>query len=60
MMLDRSKPYAETMGDSVARYHQDGKDFNQHGEEIMQIIADVLAEAEPPKRRGRPPKEKTE
>lgn len=60
MMLDRSKPYAETMGDSVARYHQDGKDFNGNGEEIMQIIADVLAESETPKRRGRPPKEKTE
>lgn len=34
MMLDRSQPFAQTMGDSVARYHQDGRDFDSNGEEI--------------------------
>ena len=57
MKLDTSRAYAETIGDSVARFHQDGKDFDANGDEIMQIIQDVT---EPPKRRGRPPKEKVE
>lgn len=56
MKLDRTKDYAETIGDSAARFHQDGKDFDANGDEIMQIIQDVTE----PKRRGRPPKEKAE
>ena len=34
MKLDRSRPYAETIGPSVARYHQDGRDFDSAGNEL--------------------------
>ena len=46
MMLDRSQPFAQTMGDSVARYHQDGRDFDSNGEEINP--APVVTFVEPP------------
>ena len=46
MMLDRSQPFAQTMGDSVARYHQDGRDFDCNGEEINP--APVVTFVEPP------------
>lgn len=52
--LDRSKPFAETIGESFARYHQDGKDFDGQGNEIVQP-ADTEQDAEPAKRKpGRP------
>ena len=54
MELDTSRNYAETIGDSEAKYHQDGRDFDANGQEIEQIIAEVV---EAPKRRGRPPKD---
>ena len=72
MMLDRSQPFAQTMGDSVARYHQDGRDFDSNGEEInpapvvtfveppevvVSVPMCVAAAAEPVKRKtGRPAK----
>ena len=57
MQLDKSRDYAITMGDSIARYHQDGKDFDANGEEITNMLAAVVIEpVEAPKRRGRPPK----
>ena len=34
MKLDRSRSYAETIGPSVARYHQDGRDFDSAGNEL--------------------------
>ena len=55
MKLDRSRPYGETIGPSVARYHQDGRDFDSRGNEIWQSQDN----AEPAKRKpGRPPKVK--
>ncbi len=62
MKLDRSREFAQTMGDSVARYHQDGHDFDSNGDLIGEIIEQVTQEAaaEAPKRRGRPPKEAAE
>ena len=59
-MLDRSRPYSQTIGESFARFHQDGKDFDTQGNEIG--AADVVtfpAEPveEPVKRKpGRPAK----
>lgn len=55
MELDKSKDYAETMGDSEARYHQNGRDYDANGQEISKIIAEVVET--PAKRRGRPPKD---
>ena len=53
MKLDRSRSYAETIGPSVSRYHQDGRDFDGDGNEIGQ----PQDNAEPAKRKpGRPPK----
>lgn len=46
MKLDRSRSYAETIGPSVARYHQDGRDFDSNGEEINP--APVVTFVEPP------------
>ena len=46
MMLDRSRPYSQTIGESFARFHQDGKDFNSNGEEVNP--APVVTFVEPP------------
>lgn len=54
MKLDRSRPYAETLGPSVARYHQDGKDFDANGDELDRGEAEVVK-----RKPGRPPKSKT-
>ncbi len=65
MKLDRSRPFAQTIGDSLARYHQDGKDFDGQGNELGAIVIVDLpvdyyetdAVAEPVKRKpGRPAK----
>ena len=71
MMLDRSRPFAQTMGDSVARYHQDGRDLATRGEEtnpapvvtwveppeVVSVPMFVSAAPEPAKRKpGRPAK----
>ena len=56
MKLDRSRSYAETIGPSVARYHQDGRDFDAYGNEIGQPDPQPEADTQEPKRRGRPPK----
>ncbi len=45
-MLDRSRPYSQTIGESFARFHQDGKDFDSSGEEINP--APVVTFVEPP------------
>lgn len=56
MKLDRSRPYGETIGPSVARYHQDGRDFDSDGNELGQPD-EPQPDAEPVKRKpGRPPK----
>lgn len=56
MKLDRSRPYAETIGPSVARYHQDGRDFDSQGDELG-APAEPQPDAEPVKRKpGRPAK----
>lgn len=34
MKLDRSRPFAQTIGDSLARFHQDGRDFDCNDNEI--------------------------
>jgi hypothetical protein len=60
MKLDRSRNYSETIGPSVARYHQDGRDFDSAGDEIGMIEEHTL----PPdsdvvtikRKPGRPPK----
>lgn len=44
MKLDRSRPYAETIGPSIARYHQDGRDFDYNGEEINPTPAVTFVE----------------
>ena len=55
-MLDRSRPYAETIGPSAARYHQDGRDFDSAGNELGRPD-EPQTDAEPVKRKpGRPPK----
>ena len=55
-MLDRSRPYAETIGPSAARYHQDGRDFDGDGNELG-LPDEPQPDAEPVKRKpGRPPK----
>jgi hypothetical protein len=46
MKLDRSRPFAQTIGDSVARFHQDGRDFDCNGEEINPAM--VVTFVEPP------------
>ena len=56
MKLDRSRSYAETIGPSVARYHQDGRDFDSDGNEIGQPSPQPEPDTQEPKRRGRPPK----
>ena len=57
MKLDRSRPYAETIGPSVARYHQDGRDFDSSDNEIGGEIEAPQDNAQPAKRKpGRPPK----
>ncbi len=56
MKLDRSRSYAETIGPSVARYHQDGRDFDSDGNEIGQPAPQPEPDTQEPKRRGRPPK----
>ena len=56
MKLDRSRPYGETIGPSVARYHQDGRDFDSDGNEIGQPASQPEPDTQEPKRRGRPPK----
>ena len=56
MKLDRSRSYAETIGPSVARYQQGGRDFDSDGNELGQP-AELQPDAEPVKRKpGRPPK----
>ena len=56
MKLDRSRDYAETIGPSVARYHQDGRDFDGDGNELG-LPTEPQAESEPVKRKpGRPAK----
>ena len=57
MKLDRSRPFAETIGASVARYHQDGRDFDAQGNPIDQQDELPLEVPELAKRKpGRPPK----
>ena len=58
MKFDPSKPYSETIGPSLARYHQDGRDFDASGQEIpsAETVVQMEPEAVTRKKYGRPPK----
>ena len=54
MKLDRSRSFAQVIGHPVAKYEQDGREFDQEENLIGDVEQDAPADA--PKRRGRPPK----
>lgn len=55
MKLDRSRSFAQVIGHPVAKYEQDGREFDQE-ENLIGGPVEKDAPADAPKRRGRPPK----
>ena len=60
MKFDPSRNFVQIIGASRARYFQDGYEFDQQGELIPGQKPLDQEQTEPQKRRGRPPKEKSE